>query len=289
MSKKPETVYAAVDERFHERLWQIISANMTVAQVARQLKLNVRQVYRWKEEEALYPLSSLQEICKLVSVKPIIKYIRTKQGTERLYNPNVEYRVTPELSEFFGHLLHDGGIDTGYGVHYTTDDGIMQSRFEKLVAICFGKTSVRRKPSGAANVVYYPAILGRLLVRNFGLPIGSKIKSDVELPPRIKRRLNTGGVIVPYIAAGYYCDGDHTFGDIRIGLASRSLERPSKLLVDFQDLLRRLGYRSSRITGSTIYETQDGKHRTWVLRLTDSVERLKFKKMIQDYRSVSIR
>ena len=288
MSKKPETVYADVDDRFHEQLWQLIIATNTVKQIAQQLRLNVRQLYRWKEKEVLYPLSSLQAICKLAGVNPVITYIRTKQGTTRLYDPLVEQQVTPELSEFFGHLLHDGGIDEGYGVHYTTDDKEMLNRFQELIGICFGKTEVRQKPSGLATVNYFPAILGRLLVRNFDLPIGSKIKSDVKLPTRIKRRLTNATMIVPYIAAAYYCDGDHV-RDIRIGLASRSLERPSRLLVDFRDLLRRLGFRSSKITGSTIYETQDGKHRNWVLRLLDPSERRRFKQLIEDYRSASIR
>jgi hypothetical protein len=287
VSKKPETVYAEVDERFHEQLWQSILNKMTVAQVAKQLKFNIRQLYRWKEREILYPLSSLQAICKLVGLKPAITSIRTKQGTVPLYEPKVEQQITPELSEFFGHLLHDGGIDKGYGVHYTTDDKEMQHRFQQLVGICFGRTEVRQKPSGLATVIYYPAILGRLLVRNYGLPAGNKVISNVQLPPKIKRALTSAGLIVPYIAAAYYCDGDHV-RDIRIGLASRSLERPSSLLVDFKDLLERLSFRSSRITGSTIYETQDGLHRNWVLRLIDPAEKRRFKQMIEDYRSASI-
>lgn len=288
MSNKPETVYAAVDDKCHERLWQTILDKSTIAQVARQLKFNARQLYRWKEGEVLYPLSSLRAICKLAGAEPVITYVRTKQGTTRLSNPIVEQQVTPELSEFFGHLLHDGGIDEGYGVHYTTDDREMQERFQQLVGICFGKIGARKKSSGLATVTYYPAILGRLLVRNFGLPIGSKVESDVKLPIQVKQKLTKAELIVPYVAAAYCCDGNHV-GDIRIGLASRSLERPSKLLVDFRDLLQRLGFRSSKITGSTIYETQDGTHRTWVLRLKDPAERRRFNQMINDYRSASIR
>ncbi len=281
-------MYAEVDERFHDQLWHAILDKSTVAQVAEQLKLNVRQVYRWKEGEILYPLSSLQAICNLVGVKPVITFIRTKQGTVPLYKPKLEQQLTPELSEFFGHLLHDGGIDSGYNVHYTTDDSKMLNRFKRLVEICFGKTKIRQRPDGLATVVYYPAILGRLLVRNFDLPTGSKVQSDVGLPIQIKRGLNNAELIVPYIASAYYCDGNHS-GDMRISLASRSLTRPSKLLLDFRDLLRALGFRSSKITGSTIYQTQDGKHRTWVLRLSDSSERRRFEQTIQDYRSASIR
>lgn len=287
MSKKPETVYAKVDEQFDKQLWQVLSKRASVKQIAEQLRLKVKQVYKWKEGEALYPLSSLQSICQLTGLKPIIEYIRTKEGIVPLFNPKIENQLTPELSEFFGHLLHDGGIDIGYGVHYTTDEKPMLNRFQKLVELCFGTTQIRSKASGAATTIYYPAILGRLLVRNFGLPKGSKIKSNVRVPSDLKRRMTKVSLIVPYIAAAYCCDGDSK-RNTRIGLASRSLEKPSQLLLDFQDLLRRLDFRSSVIRGSTIYETQDGIHRNWVLSFRDPSEGRRFRRIVQDYRSAFI-
>jgi hypothetical protein len=284
----PETIYAAVEEQFHTQLWQELSKTTSVKQIARRLRFSAKQLYRWKEGETLYPLSSLNELCALIGTRPVISYVRTNKSRDRLYEPRIEQELTPELVEFFGHLLFDGGIDGDYRVHYTTDNTQMAHRFHQLVGRYFGRTKTTTKASGLATVQYFPAILGKLLERNFELPKGSKVKSDIRLPASIKAKLTDQRLIIPFIAAAYLCDGDHTPDRMRLGLASRSLERSSGLLLDFRDLLLRLKFRSSRIKGSTVYETKDGKHRNWILDLANSLERKRFLKMVQDYCSASI-
>jgi len=279
-----DNIYAMAEDDFHTKLWERLLKKGTVKQIAERLKLSSRQLYRWKEGEACYPLTALIKLSNLGHMKPRIECIRTQRDSQVLYNPKIETKLNKEFTEFLGHLLHDGGIDKDWRVHYTSDEQPLLDRFRQLVEICFGRTEVKSRPSGAATTLYYPAILGFLL-RNLGLPKGSKIQSNVTIPKMIKAKLTTRSLIVPYVVAAFRCDGES--GRARIALASKDVERPSKLLRDLEEMLRRLGYKSLRTVPSTIYETKQGLHRRWVLSLEDKQEKQSLLKTIQDYSSAN--
>ena len=279
-----DNIYAMAEDDFHTKLWKRLLKKGTVKQIANRLRLSSRQMYKWKEGEACYPLSALNKLCELAGLRPKLTYIRTRRDSEKLFQPKAEQELNQEFSEFLGHLLHDGGIDKDWRVHYTSDEQSLLNRFRHLVETCFGRTKIKSRASGAATTLYYPTIIGFLL-RNLGLPKGSKIETDVCIPKPIKKQLTARNFIVPYVVAAYRCDGES--GRARIALASKDVERPSKLLRDLEDLLRRLGYKSLRITPSTVYQTKHGQHRRWVLSLVDKQEKQKFKKMVQDYSSIS--
>ena len=280
-----DNIYAMAEDNFQTQLWKRLLKKGTVKQTASRLKLSSRQLYRWKEGEACYPLSALIKLCDLAKLKPRFAFIRTRRDSEALYQPKVETKLNKEFTEFLGHLLHDGGIDKDWRVHYTSDEQPLLNRFQRLVEACFGYTRVKSRPSGAATTIYYPAILGFLL-RNLGLPKGSKVESNVSIPKEIKAKLTTRNLIVPYVVLAFRCDGES--GRARIALASRDVAKPSKLLRDLEDMLRRLGYKSLRIVPSMVYETKQGPHRRWVLSLEDKQEKQSLLKMIQDYSSANL-
>jgi hypothetical protein len=280
----PETIYAAAEDKFHEQLWRKIQKEKTIKEVADSLKLSSKQIYRWKEGEACYPLSALYKICDLAGRRPKIAYIRTRRDSLPLFEPKIVQEIDEEFSEFLGHLLFDGGIDGDWRVHYTSDEQELLSRFQKLIGICFGRTEMKSRPSGAATTLYYPAIIGVLLNTNFGLPRGSKVAADVSVPKSVKRKLTRRNLIVPFVVAAYRCDGES--GRARIALASKEVTRPPNLLRDLRDLLRRLGFKSTRITPSSTYETKQGLHRRWVLSLKEKQEKKDFLKMVRNYRQL---
>lgn len=279
-----DNIYAMAEGDFHTQLWKRLLKKGTVKQIASRLKLSSRQLYRWKEGEACYPLSALIKLCDLARMKPRIAYIRTQRDSKALYQPKAITKLNKEFSEFLGHLLHDGGIDKNWRVHYTSDEQPLLDRFRYLVEACFGHTEAKSRPSGAATTLYYPAILGYLL-RDIGLPKGSKVESDVSIPRTIKTKLTTKNLIIPYVVVAFRCDGES--GRARMALASKDVGRPSKLLRDLKEMLRRLGYKSLRIVPSMIYKTKQGLHRRWVLSLESKQEKQSLLKMIQDYSSAS--
>lgn len=281
-----DNVYAVAEDDFHTKLWKRLLEKGTVKQIADSLQLSSKQLYRWKEGEACYPLSALNKLCDLARLKPRIAYIKTRYDSEELFQPKIEQELNKEFSEFLGHLLHDGGIDTDWRVHYTSNDKSLLKRFRELIETCFGRTLVKPRASGAATTLYYPAIIGLLLGRNFGLPKGSKVQSDISIPESIKQKLMTRNLIVPYVAAAYLCDGES--GRARIALASKETTKPPSLLRDLRDLLVRLDFKTTRISPSSTYVTQSGVHRRWVLSLKDIKEGKRFLQTIQDYRSANI-
>lgn len=278
-----DNIYAKVEGDFHIRMWKRLLERGTVKQIADKLQLSSKQLYRWKEGEACYPLSAINRLSEHAKMEPEFEYIRTRYDSEPLFHPKIEQELNQEFSEFLGHLLHDGGIDLDWRVHYTSDEDQLLDRFRRLVEICFGKTLVKSRPSGAATTLYYPAIIGVLLAKNFGLPKGSKVKSDVSIPKSVKDKMTTRRLVVPFVAAAYFCDGES--GRARMALASRETSKPPKLLEDFRDLLARLDFKSARISPSSEYKTQAGVHRRWVLSLADRKEGKRFHEIIQSYRS----
>ncbi len=286
MSQTSETVYCGCEDKFHTQLWNKLLKKGTIKQIAASLQLSSKQMYRWKEGDACYPLPALNKLCDLAEMRPRLAYIKTRHDSEKLFEPKVEQELNEEFSEFLGHLLHDGGIDKDWRVHYTSDEQSLLDRFRQLVESCFGKTLVKSRPSGAATTLYYPAIIGVLLSKNLGLPKGSKVQADVSIPESIKQRLTTRDLIVPYVAAAVLCEGES--GRARLALASKETTKPPKLLEDLRDLLRRLGFTSTRITPSSKYETQHGVHRRWVLSLADKQEKRRLMQTVQDYRSAHI-
>lgn len=279
-----DNIYAMAEDDFQTRLWKRLLKKGTVKQIASRLELSSRQLYRWKEGEACYPLSALIKLSDLARMKPRLAYIRTRRDSEALLQPEIGVELDKEFAEFLGHLLHDGGIDKNWRVHYTSDEQSLLNRFRQLVETCFGRTKVKMRPSGAATTLYYPAILGYLL-RDLGLPKGSKVESDVCIPKPIKSKLTKRKLIVPYVVAAFRCDGES--GRARIALASRDVEKPSRLLRNLEEMLRRLGYKSLRIVPSMTYKTKHGLHRRWVLSLESKQEKQSLLKTIQDYSSAS--
>ncbi len=278
----PETIYAAAEDDFHKELWRKLLKKGTVREIAHSLQLSSKQMYRWKEGEACYPLSAFNKLCGLVGYRPRLAYIRTRRDSAQLFQPRVEQELNEEFSEFLGHLLHDGGIDSDWRVHYTSNDENLLDRFRELIETCFGHTHVKSRMSGAATTLYYPAIIGMLLGKNLGLPKGSKVLSNISIPKSIKKRLTKRNLIVPYVAAAYLCDGES--GRARIAIASKEVSSPPNLLRDLRDLLMRLNYKSIRITPSSMYKTQHGVHRRWVLNLKEKQEKKRLLQMIRDYR-----
>jgi len=215
-------------------------------------------------------------------LRPKIAYIRTRRDSLPLFEPCIKQELNEEFSEFLGHLLFDGGIDSNWRVHYTSDDKQLLDRFQELIGACFGKIKVSPRASGAATTLYYPAIIGVLLGTNFGLPRGSKVLSNVSIPKPVKRKLTTEGLIVPLVVAAYLCDGES--GRARVVVASKEVNTAPNLLRDLKELLKRLDYKSVRITPSSTYETKQGLHRRWVLSLGEKEEKRKFLQMVQNYR-----
>jgi hypothetical protein len=277
-----EGIYVRAEENYQHDLWSALMRNgTTVRNTAATLSVNLKQMYRWKEGKTCFPLSVFERLCAQAKLAPRITYLKTRSDSQKLFEPNMNSELTPKTLELVSHVLHDGGIDGDRRVHYTSNDDRLLERFQHLIQTCFGRTKCDHRKSGNATTLYYPAIIGILLCYRYGLQPGNKVLSNIGIPVDLKRKLRGEELIVPYISAAYQCDGE--FKRTRIALGSKDIENPSKLLQDTRDLLVRIGFKSTVISPSLIYQTKHGLHRRWVLSIGEKNERSRFRKMIEDY------
>jgi hypothetical protein len=280
----PVGIYVRAEDNYQQELWsKLLRNDTTVKKIAAKMKVSLKQMYRWKEGTTCFPLSVFETISAQANIAPRISYLKSGSDSEKLFEPNIDSTLTSEVSELVGHILHDGGIDGDRRVHYTSNDIELLRRFQYLIQTCFGRTKCLYRKSGAATTLYYPTIIGALLIHRYQLRTGNKVQSNTGIPSEFKEKLHGESLIVPYISAAYLCDGENQ--RTRIAMGSKDVDKPSKLHQDTADLLARLGFKSVIIKSSLIYQTKRGLHRRWVLEIGERNERERFRKMIQDYTS----
>lgn len=273
--------YGHPKDDFHQKLWiKLLTKHKTISNVAKVFKLNIRQLYKWKENVSDYPLSALINLSKSVKLPLKLDYIKTS-NSHVMKDPKMIFKRSCEFIEFFGHLLHDGGIDNRYGVHYTTNSKtrVYAERFENLVKCCFGEISVERRVEKNKITLYYPVTLGYLITNIFKIPKGSKVKNDIGIPLFIKNSSKEKKWL--YIITAYLCDGMKD--RIAIASSSKYISNPPQLLKDIKTMLNSVGISSADIKESHIYKTKKGLHRGWILRILDTQERAIFKKYLKKY------
>lgn len=277
---KPDKLYGHPEKDFHQLLWlKLLIRYKSITNVAKVFKLNVRQLYKWKEGKNNYPLIVLFNMSNELRIELKLEYIKTGKNSDAIINPKITFEENSQLIEFFGHLLHDGGIDSRYGVHYTTNSKIYTERFEELVNVCFGKMKVEKRIEKNKLTLYYPAVLGYLITGTFGIPKGSKVENNIGIPTFIKNSSENKKWL--YIITSYLCDG--TKNRVAITASSNSLSESPQLLKDIQAMLNSLDINSVTIKGSHIYQTRKGLHRGWILRILDKREKFIFKNYLGLY------
>lgn len=277
-----DRLYGCPKKAFHKELWvRLLEKQKTVDNVANVFKLSIRQLYKWKESRNNYPLLVLVNLAKSVNMTLKLDYIKTGKDSYVIKNPKITFEESCELVEFFGHLLHDGGIDSRYGVHYTTNSKTKtySKRFERLVKHCFGEVDVDRRIEKNKITLYYPVVLGYLLADTFKIPKGSKVENNIGVPSFIKN--SSKEKMWLYIITSYLCDGIKD--KIAITASSKSISDSPQLLNDIKFMLNSLGMRGVVIKKSHIYKTKKDLHRAWILRVLDKQEKIIFRNYLEKY------
>jgi len=275
--KSSTDFYGAPKEEFHIELWKrLLNKHSTIKNVSKVFNLSVRQLYKWKEGKNCYPLSALNMLANEVNLtikSDSLRYIKTSKASGLLRNPRISFQSSNKLIELLAHLLHDGGIDHDFRVHYTTHSKKAAKRFVRLVQYCFGKTKIEFRQETKKITLYFPAIIGKILTNIFHLPKGSKVKNNVHIPNFIFKQKKDD--IWLYICAAYFCDG--VKDRVSIVSSSNSIKTKPNLLLDLMKLMKIIGIKTIEIKPSEIYEVKSGnKHRRWILNIKDPQDKKSF-------------
>ena len=277
-------LYGAPSLQLNTKLWNLLLQKyVSVKNVANRFKISERQLYKWKELVNNYPLNTLNVLVKDVGLdlNNNLNYIKTRRASEHLNNPKINYVLNEDIAEFFGHLLHDGGIDWQHGVHYTTHSQIFADRFKYLVKICFGETIIKEYKKQNKVVVYYPSILGMIITTLFGIKKGSKVKNNITIPSFILQN-NDEKILWKYLVAAYGCDGSKD--RVSIVSASSIIDKPSNLTKDLYNIFRKLNFISAKIRLLNIYKLKnEDMHSGWVVQITDKKEKNYFLLVYHNY------
>ncbi len=198
-----------------------------------------------------------------------------------MYEPKISFQPSSKLAEFVAHLLHDGGIDHQFRVHYTTHSKKATDRFINLVKDCFGKTKVELREEKRKTTLYFPAIIGKIINAVFNIPKGSKVKNNVNIPEFIFKLKRDEQWL--YVCVAYLCDG--VKDRVSIVSSSNSIYQAPNLLLDSAKILKGLGIKTIEIRPSEIYKLKDGSnHRRWILNIKNPDDRKMFLSKYHDYR-----
>lgn len=282
--KSSSIFYGFPKRDFHEKLWNILlKKHSTIKNVSKVFGLSIRQVYKWKEGKNCYPLSTLNRLVSEVNlrIENSLVYIKTSRASDLLYDPKISFQSSSKLVEFVGHLLHDGGIDHGFRVHYTTHSKKAADRFISLVKDCFGRTKVELREEQRKITLYFPAVIGKIINDVFNIPKGSKVKNNVSIPEFVFKLKKDDQWL--YICVAYFCDG--VKDRVSIVSSSNSIYRAPNLLLDSAKILKSLGIKTIEIRPSEIYKLKDGSnHRRWILNIKNPDDKKMFLSKYHAYR-----
>jgi hypothetical protein len=233
-------------------------------------------LYKWKEGNSGYPLNQLIKLLKLTQIEIKEISVKTQRDSKSIKNLKIPIKINEEFVSFIGHLFGDGGIDKQFQLHYTTNDIINTDEFKKLVKNIFGKIEFNQINYKNRITLIYPKTLGIIVSSIINMHTGSKVDSDIHLPKKLIDKMNNR-MKIAFIKSFYKCDGET--GKIAIAQGCKYLTKPPTILLQIQELLKKLNFKSVKIKPSSIYEITEKKRRKWVLRIFDKEEKNKFKKL----------
>src|SRR3989344_8334917 len=94
----PVKFYGNPEINFHKKLWEkLLKKYESITNIAKVFKLNIRQLYKWKELKNNYPLIVLINLAKDVNLAFKLEYIKTRRFSDIIKNPKLGFHESCQL------------------------------------------------------------------------------------------------------------------------------------------------------------------------------------------------
>jgi hypothetical protein len=204
-----------------------------------------------------------------------ISVISSKRGgsnklANSIFNPKLPFNFnTVDGATVLSAIFHDGGIDSRLLPHYCNPENIeLRKKIYEAFTKVFGEFKSKKSDPVRNQQLYFPKIVGIVLVYGLGLSYGRKVVNNPSIP---KFLFDSSKNVKSAYVQQAFDDEAHVHRhdrEISLKLASSS-EKPANLLTGLKRLLEEFDIDVNNISFSDFYKTKEGdKASRWVLSIT---------------------
>lgn len=229
----------------------------SIKDLAILLNTKPKNIQRWKNGKRLFTIAVLKRLVSLVEMNPVIIEknvicLKIKHGYVK--NPKLPIKISKEVGIILGGMLGDGGIGSDYSVHYSNSSYKMIDTFIKSVKSVFGGAQFCKNKKDGVFSIFFTSILGKILVKNFNVPIGDKTLIDYTIPEII---VNSGKNIIKTFLQRLFDDEGYVSKSLKAIVFNTTVEKNKingldgpKRLIQLRELLQRFGINCGKPTKS---------------------------------------
>jgi len=172
-------MYIVLDENFHKKFYlTAIEVAGGQRKLAKKLGFYSSRINNYLHQNRRPSLNSIIKISQFLvnsgksdfNMGEIEKrVIKIKvNGQPVSISPKFPIKLDENLVRIISHLLGDGGINRCFDPHYSNGDETMLNNFKKYMKKVFGCNASREHGSGKKKQIWYPRIVGKMLIEMFG-------------------------------------------------------------------------------------------------------------------------
>jgi hypothetical protein len=186
----PEELYVKLSSNLSKRIFDRAKNKVGKwCKLAKILGTHTTNVYGWKDGKVLFPIKILKALCSFVNLEEVevegyIESLKFRGGY--INSPKLPISISENFGVVLAALLGDGGICMhSYSVHYSNTQSCLVDSFILSVRSVFGDVRIVLDTNREDNLrmLRMSGVLGRILVKTFGMPLGDKTHLDYSIPP----------------------------------------------------------------------------------------------------------
>ncbi|MEW6035472.1 MAG: hypothetical protein AB1529_02570 [Candidatus Micrarchaeota archaeon] len=245
----------------------------------KKIQLNVLNLLvRYLETKGIDSRKEIESSITLLAVKRG----SSRKGANCLYRPKIPFDFSTESgATVISALLHDGGIDSRLHPHYCNPlDKNLRIKVSEAFRKVFGEFDFLRAEPEKNGQLYFPKIVGVVLVYGLGMMCGRKVTNNPGVPDFIfiaSEKVRSAFLRQAFDDEAYV---HRKYRYISLKLASAS-NGPSRLLLDLQKILAGLGIKSYGPRFCETYADTNGIVATkWAVEIHHHENLLKFLNLV---------